>query len=179
VALVNPQRLATVAMGRSSGPTASCRGGGEGRSGHRGAKPLVAGSQAVQVGADQVVERAGRQPAGRGPDFLDPQAEHGVVHEEDPARRQARVLAVSQRPLAAAAFSETAAAAAWRTKPAWGIVSTADHTINPDVERFGYSRAGITAVEIDSSHLVMLAHPKEAFAVIRQAVDSVPDTARG
>jgi pimeloyl-ACP methyl ester carboxylesterase len=91
----------------------------------------------------------------------------------------ARVLAVSQRPLAAAAFSEKAGAAAWRTKPAWGIVSTADHTINPDVERFGYSRAGITPVEIDSSHLVMLAHPKEAFAVIRQAVDSVQDTARG
>jgi hypothetical protein len=86
---------------------------------------------------------------------------------------------VSQRPLAAAAFSEKAAAAAWRTKPAWGIVSTADHTINPDVERFGYSRAGITPVEIDSSHLVMLAHPEEAFAVIRQAVDGVQDTARG
>jgi AraC-like DNA-binding protein len=91
----------------------------------------------------------------------------------------ARVLAVSQRPLAAVAFSEKAAAAAWLTKPAWGVVSTADHTINPDVERFGYSRAGITPVEIDSSHLVMLAHPKEAFAVIRQALDSVQGTAPG
>jgi pimeloyl-ACP methyl ester carboxylesterase len=91
----------------------------------------------------------------------------------------ARVLAVSQRPLAAAAFTEKAAVAAWRTKPAWAVVSAADHTINPDVERFGYSRAGIIPVEIDSSHLVMLSHPREVSAIIRQAVDSIRDTARG
>ena len=59
----------------------------------------------------------------------------------DPA--DAELLAVAQRPLAALAFSEAAPVAAWKTKPAWGIVSSADHTINPDVERFGYQRAGL------------------------------------
>jgi hypothetical protein len=49
-------------------------------------------------------------------------------------------------------------------------VLTADHTINPEVERYGYKRAGITAVEIDSSHLVMLSHPHEVADLIRQAV---------
>jgi len=40
--------------------------------------------------------------------------------------------------------------AAWKTKPAWGIVSSADHTINPDVERFVYKRGNFRAViEID------------------------------
>ncbi|MGW4587739.1 hypothetical protein [Amycolatopsis thermoflava] len=58
----------------------------------------------------------------------------------------ARVLAVSQRPPAAAAFGEPASAAAWRTRPSWGVVSTLDRTINPDVERFGYQRAGTTTV---------------------------------
>ena len=82
----------------------------------------------------------------------------------------AQVLAVSQRPLAAAAFAEKAPVAAWKTTPAWGSVSAADHTINPDVERFGYQRAGMTTIEIDSSHLVMLSHPKEAADVIREAV---------
>ncbi|MEV4348747.1 alpha/beta hydrolase [Actinoplanes sp. NPDC049596] len=82
----------------------------------------------------------------------------------------ARVLAVSQRPLAAAAFGEPAAVAAWRSKPGWGVVSAADHTINPDVERFGYKRAGLTTVEIDSSHLVMLSHPEEVADVIKAAV---------
>ena len=89
-------------------------------------------------------------------------------HDVDPAL--ARVLAVSQRPLAGAAFGEPAPAAAWRTRPAWGIVSSADHTINPDVERFGYQRAGIRTTEVDSSHLVMLSHPEETAAVIREAL---------
>ena len=63
-------------------------------------------------------------------------------------------------------------AAAWKTKPAWGSVSINDHTINPDVERFGYKRAGITTIEIDSSHLVMLSHPKEVTDLIRTAIET-------
>ncbi|MEV4558240.1 alpha/beta hydrolase [Kitasatospora sp. NPDC049285] len=89
----------------------------------------------------------------------------------DPAL--ARVLAVSQRPLAAAAFAEAAPVAAWRTKPSWGLVCTADRTINPEVERFGYRRAGMTTVEADSSHLVMLSRPEQVADLIRTAVRSV------
>jgi len=85
----------------------------------------------------------------------------------------AKVLAVGQRPLAYAAFGEAAPAAAWKTKPSWGVVSSSDTTINPDVERFGYERAGATVTEIDSSHLVMLAHPKEVADVIRTALAAV------
>ena len=95
------------------------------------------------------------------------------AHDVDPAT--ARILAVSQRPLAAAAFGEPASAAAWRTKPAWGVVASSDRTINPDVERFGYQRAGIRAVEIDSSHLVMLSHPNEVADLIRTAIAATVD----
>ncbi|MER6516146.1 alpha/beta hydrolase [Streptomyces sp. NPDC001553] len=84
----------------------------------------------------------------------------------------ARVLAVSQRPLAARAFAEAAPAAAWKTRPSWGLVAGEDRTINPDVERHGYERAGMTTVEIPSSHLVMLAHPREVASLIRGAVDA-------
>jgi pimeloyl-ACP methyl ester carboxylesterase len=82
----------------------------------------------------------------------------------------ARVLAVGQRPLGGAAFGEQASAAAWKTKPAWGSVAVNDHTINPDVERFGHKRAGVTTIEIESSHLVMLSHPKEVADLIRTAI---------
>ncbi|QXE39617.1 alpha/beta hydrolase [Streptomyces sp. GMY02] len=82
------------------------------------------------------------------------------------------VLAVSQRPLAAQAFTEKAPAAGWKTKPSWGLVATADHTINPDVERYGYQRAGMTSVEIDSSHLVMCAHPERVVELIEEAVQA-------
>ncbi|SHM37135.1 alpha/beta fold hydrolase [Actinacidiphila paucisporea] len=85
----------------------------------------------------------------------------------------AAVLAVSQRPLAAQAFGEAAPAAAWKTKPSWGLVATSDHTINPEVERYGYQRAGMTTVEVDSSHLVMLAHPERVAELIDEAVRAV------
>ncbi|MEU9276952.1 alpha/beta hydrolase family protein [Streptomyces sp. NPDC048342] len=84
----------------------------------------------------------------------------------------AAVLASSQRPLAGLAFAEKATAAAWRTKPAWAVVSSSDTTINPDVERFGYRRAGIDFVEIDASHMVMLSHPDEVVDIILQAVEA-------
>jgi pimeloyl-ACP methyl ester carboxylesterase len=87
------------------------------------------------------------------------------------APEAAAVLAVSQRPLSAVAFGEPASVAAWKTKPGWGIVSSADHTINPDVERFGYTRAGLrTVIEIDAPHLVMQTHPAEVATFITDAI---------
>jgi pimeloyl-ACP methyl ester carboxylesterase len=92
----------------------------------------------------------------------------GVPEEE------ARVLAVSQRPLSAVAFGENAPVAAWKTKPSFGIVSSADHTINPEVERFGYKRAGArTVIEIDAPHLVMQTHPAEVARFITDAIDAL------
>jgi pimeloyl-ACP methyl ester carboxylesterase len=83
----------------------------------------------------------------------------------------AEVLAVSQRPLAALVFDQPAPVAAWKTKPSWGIVSSEDHTINPDVERFGYKRANAKAiVEIPAPHLAMQTHPADVAKVITDAV---------
>jgi pimeloyl-ACP methyl ester carboxylesterase len=117
---------------------------------------------------------------------VDGDTEPGIDVSVDPGRFPAifaadvdtdltRVLAVSQRPLAAAAFGEPAGVPAWRTKPAWGIVASSDQAINPDVERFGYERAQMKVVEIDSSHLVMHARPAEVVDVIREALASVTD----
>ncbi|MER5856303.1 MULTISPECIES: alpha/beta fold hydrolase [Streptomyces] len=82
-----------------------------------------------------------------------------------------RVLAVAQRPLAAAAFEETASAAAWRTKPSWALIAGADRAINPEVERFGAKRAGATVVELEgASHAVAVSRPEAVAALIRDAV---------
>ncbi|MEW2288444.1 alpha/beta hydrolase [Streptomyces sp. NPDC047841] len=82
-----------------------------------------------------------------------------------------KVLAAAQRPLAAAAFEETASAAAWRTKPSWALVAGADNAINPEVERFGAQRAGATTVEIEgASHAVAVSQPKAVAELIRDAV---------
>ncbi|MFI1506065.1 alpha/beta fold hydrolase [Streptomyces sp. NPDC020597] len=82
-----------------------------------------------------------------------------------------RVLAAAQRPLAAAAFEETASAAAWRTKPSWALVAAADEAINPEVERFGAKRAGATIVELEgASHAVAVSRPKAVADLILDAV---------
>ncbi|MFF4485907.1 alpha/beta fold hydrolase [Streptomyces sp. NPDC001544] len=82
-----------------------------------------------------------------------------------------KILAAAQRPLAAAAFEETAAAAAWRTKPSWALIAGADEAINPEVERFGAKRAGATVVELEgASHAVAVSQPKEVADLIREAV---------
>ena len=93
------------------------------------------------------------------------------AHDVDPVL--GRVLAVSQRPLSAAAFGDPAAGAAWRNTPAWGVVATADRTINPDVQRFGYERAGASTTEVASSHLVMQSQPALVVDLVKTAVASV------
>jgi pimeloyl-ACP methyl ester carboxylesterase len=101
-----------------------------------------------------------------------------AIFADDVDAELTAVLAVSQRPLAAAAFGEPATAPAWSSKPAWGIVAANDKAINPDVQRFGYERANATVVEVDSSHLVMHAHPSEVVALIRKALAAVSSSQR-
>ncbi|MFD7402049.1 alpha/beta fold hydrolase [Streptomyces sp. NPDC059866] len=82
-----------------------------------------------------------------------------------------KVLAVAQRPLAASAFTETAAAAAWKTKPSWAVVAGADQAIDAEVQLFGAKRAGATVVEIEgASHAVAVSQPKKTADVILDAV---------
>jgi pimeloyl-ACP methyl ester carboxylesterase len=51
--------------------------------------------------------------------------------------------------------------AAWRVKPTWYQVSTEDRTIDPGLERFLAKRMKATTIEIDSSHVSLVSHPKE------------------
>ena len=100
------------------------------------------------------------------------------VFAADVPRAQTEFLAVSQRPLAASAFEEPASAAAWKSKPSWGIVPTADTTINPDVHRFGFQRAGMTVREVEgASHAVALSRPEVVADVIRAAVRATASVA--
>jgi pimeloyl-ACP methyl ester carboxylesterase len=88
--------------------------------------------------------------------------------------RTVDVLARSQRPLSANAFTEAAPVAAWKTKPGWGLVPAADRTINPDVERFGYRRAGLDVVEIEGApHLVMYHDPQAVVDLVERALAGV------
>ncbi len=88
----------------------------------------------------------------------------------DLPREQAAFEAQSQVPAAADVFTTPLSAAAWRTRPSWGIVAGDDQIINPDLERFYYRRAGSTVTVIDgASHSVYESHAAEVAAVIETA----------
>lgn len=91
---------------------------------------------------------------------------------------QAQFEAQSQVPTAAGVFSAPMTAAAWKTKPSWGIVAAADKIINPDLERFYYERAHsqITVLQ-GASHSVYESRPQEVAAVIEQAARSATTVA--
>ena len=77
-------------------------------------------------------------------------------------------------PAADAAFyalTEAAQTPAWRSRPVWAVLPTADRCIDPGVHRFSYNRMGATVTEIEgASHVVMISHPKEVAEVVRTAV---------
>jgi len=54
-------------------------------------------------------------------------------------------------------------------------VATQDRTVHPDLERFAAKRMGAKTVEIASSHVPMLSHPKVVLDVIREAANAVTD----
>jgi pimeloyl-ACP methyl ester carboxylesterase len=85
----------------------------------------------------------------------------------------AAFMAHAQRPLVASAFEEAAVAAAWHTKPSWGVFGTADQPIAPELHRFSYGRAGSAVTEIEgASHFAMVSNPDIVAGVIRDAVKS-------
>jgi pimeloyl-ACP methyl ester carboxylesterase len=78
-------------------------------------------------------------------------------------------MAISQAPITADSFSAKTTAAAWSQKPSYAVVSQQDRMINPDLERFMAGRAKSQTIELRSSHVVFLSHPKEVAALIERA----------
>ena len=82
----------------------------------------------------------------------------------------AAFLAISQRPLAGVALTEAAPTPAWRSRPVWGVLGTADRSIDPGVHRFSYERMGAEITEVEgASHVVMISHPKKVAEVVMTA----------
>jgi pimeloyl-ACP methyl ester carboxylesterase len=83
---------------------------------------------------------------------------------------RASVMAVSQRPLSAAALTERATKAGWKSLPSWYLVSERDNAIPPDAERFMAKRMGATTESVSGSHVAFIAKPEIAAGLIRKAV---------
>jgi len=77
----------------------------------------------------------------------------------EPSRARA-LYAVQGRGADALPTTKTTTAA-WKAKPTWYQVSTEDRPLNPDLERFLAKRMNATTIELDSSHVSLVSHPKE------------------
>jgi pimeloyl-ACP methyl ester carboxylesterase len=81
----------------------------------------------------------------------------------------ANFMANSQVPWGLEAASAGATAAAWKTKPSWYLLTTEDHMIAPELQRFMSKRAGSRVVEIKGSHAIYVSHPEAVASIIEQA----------
>ncbi len=128
---------------------------------------------------------AGEDYAALAKTFPTPPASAGIVFDGDEGRlteaaflrdfagdvpeAKAKVLYAVQQPFHKALLTGKTTHAAWRSKPSFYAISTEDRTINPDLERFMAKRMGATTIEVKSSHLSLISHPKEIADLILQA----------
>lgn len=81
-------------------------------------------------------------------------------------------MAISQVPISTDAFTHKVTNPAWKTKPTWYMVATQDRSINPIQERMMAKRANAKTVEVKSSHVAYMSHPKETARLIEEAATS-------
>jgi hypothetical protein len=86
---------------------------------------------------------------------------------------QTALMAVTQRPVAEAAFSEPSGPAAWKHLPSWTVLATGDKAAGTDVIRSQAQRAGATITEVEGSHVIMISQPQAVTDVILQALAAV------
>ena len=109
-------------------------------------------------------------PEGGSEFTLAPEGFHQSFCADLPAD-DAAFYAITQRPLAGVALTEAAPTPAWRSRPVWAVLPTADRCIDPGVHHFSYERMGATVTEVEgASHVVMISHPKEVAEVVMTAV---------
>src|SRR5271154_3511999 len=87
---------------------------------------------------------------------------------------QAHFMAIAQVPISTDSFTHKVMNPAWKNKPTFYMVASSDRSINPIQERMMAKRANAKTVEVNSSHVAYMSHPKEAAKLIEEAATSAP-----
>ena len=82
----------------------------------------------------------------------------------------AAFMADSQVPWGVGALAGEISEPAWKSRPSWYLVATADRMIPPDAQRFMSKRAGATVVEAEGSHAIYVSKPAPVAELIQTAV---------
>jgi pimeloyl-ACP methyl ester carboxylesterase len=108
--------------------------------------------------------------AAGGPDLLINEEHFRETFCADVSTDLAQVMCATQRPLAAAAFTENATAAGWKSIPSWYQLARHDNAIPPQAQQFMAKRMGGVTEEIDGSHTSFIAQPVRAAQLIKTAL---------
>jgi pimeloyl-ACP methyl ester carboxylesterase len=93
----------------------------------------------------------------------------------DLPEEQTALMAATQRPISAAAFSDASGPAAWKKLPSWAVVATGDKAAGADLVRSMAQRAGADIVEVEGSHVIMISQPQAVTDHILTAARAVED----
>ena len=89
---------------------------------------------------------------------------------QDLGEAEALVMAVAQKPIAARCFDDKSGRPAWRVRPCWYQVSSKDHMIPPETERWMAERMKPKKIlTLDASHASLASHAKEVIVLIEEA----------
>ena len=91
------------------------------------------------------------------------------------AEEQKLVWATHYAPVADLFQQQKIKSTPWKSKPSWFILTTNDHTVHPDLQRWVSKRMGATVTEVESSHVPMLSKPNVVIEVIRKAAKAIQE----
>jgi pimeloyl-ACP methyl ester carboxylesterase len=100
-----------------------------------------------------------------------------LYHEsfcQDLSAEEAFVMAVTQKAPIGATFGNEISLPAWKNKPVWYQISSADRMINPENQKMMSARMKARKViTLDASHASLASRPKEVTALIVEAARSL------
>jgi pimeloyl-ACP methyl ester carboxylesterase len=85
---------------------------------------------------------------------------------------EARIMAVTQKPLSIKSFVAKSGPPAWKHIPSWYLVSSNDRMIPPPAEELMAKRMGATVRKVGASHASMISHPQEVADIIFAAANA-------
>jgi pimeloyl-ACP methyl ester carboxylesterase len=94
-----------------------------------------------------------------------------AVFAADVPKKQAKVMAATQRPVTDAALKDASGAPAWKNIPSWFVYGSIDKVIPPAAHAFMAQRAGAKEIIVlrGASHVVMISHPSVVANLIEKA----------
>lgn len=87
----------------------------------------------------------------------------------DISKEDADFMFASQGAFYAKGFTTAITHAAWRDKPAYGVIATEDKSIAPEIQHAMYKRSNTKITEVKGSHVIFLSQPEKVASVIIEA----------